>query len=228
MTSGAPPVACHHRGVDLDALRREYETTPLDVADVAPEPVAQIEAWLARWIEVAPNEPTAMVLATVDAAGRPSARNVLLRGLDATGLTFFTSYESRKARDLAGNPQATAVFSWVPLLRQIHIEGAVHRVADHESDAYWATRPRGSQLAAWASHQSSVLADRAELEARFADASARFEGVAVPRPATWGGFRLVPDTVELWQGRPNRMHDRLRYQHPATDGAAWEIVRLSP
>ena len=214
--------------MDLDALRQEYETTPLDVADLAPEPVAQIERWLARWLEVAPNEPTAIVLATADRRGRPSARNVLLRGLDERGLTFFTAYGSRKGRELADNPYATALFSWVPLLRQIHVGGAVHRLDASENDAYWATRPRGSQLAAWASEQSAVLPDRATLEARFAAVTARYEGHDVPRPEGWGGYRLVPETVELWQGRPNRLHDRLRYQHPAGDESTWEVVRLSP
>lgn len=214
--------------MDLDALRQEYETSPLDVADLAADPITQIERWLARWLEAAPNEPTAVVLATADAAGRPSARNVLLRGVDERGLTFFTSYQSRKAADLAANPQATILFSWVPLLRQIHVEGRVEQVSGAESDEYWASRPRGSQLAAWASEQSAVLPDRAALEARFADADARFAGTDVPRPPHWGGYRLVPDRVELWQGRPNRMHDRLRYQRPAGDPAGWEVVRLSP
>jgi pyridoxamine 5'-phosphate oxidase len=214
--------------VDLDALRQEYETTSLDVADVTPDPIPQIERWLARWLEVAPNEPSAVVLATVDREGRPTARNVLLRGLSAQGLTFYTSYESRKGQDLAANPQATMLFSWVPLLRQIHVGGAVHRLEPVESDAYWVTRPRASQLAAWASDQSRTLPDRAALEARFVEAEARFEGGAVPRPERWGGYRLVPDTVELWQGRPNRMHDRLRYQRPPGHPDTWEIVRLSP
>lgn len=214
--------------MDLDALRQEYETTPLDPADLAPEPVEQIERWLRAWLEVAGNEPTAVVLATADATGRPAARNVLLRGIDERGLVFFTGYESAKASDLAVNPQATILFSWVPLLRQVHVAGTVARTTAAESDAYWATRPRGSQIAAWASRQSSVLASRAELEQRFADAEARFEGGPVPRPDDWGGFRLVPDTVELWQGRPNRLHDRLRYERAADSPPGWRIVRLSP
>lgn len=214
--------------MDLDALRQEYETTRLDVVDLAPEPVEQIERWLVRWVEVAPNEPTAFVLATADRTGRPSARTVLLRGIDGRGLTFFTGYVSRKARELAENPYATALFSWVPLLRQIHVSGTVHQLEARENDAYWVTRPRGSQLAAWASEQSSVLPDRATLEARFAAAESRFAGTDVPRPERWGGYRLVPETVELWQGRPNRMHDRLRYQHPDGDDSTWEVVRLSP
>lgn len=214
--------------MDLDALRQEYETTPLDAADLPPEPIAQIERWLAAWLDVAGNEPTAVVLATADLTGRPAARNVLLRGIDRRGLVFFTGYESAKAQDLAENPQATILFSWVPLLRQIHVTGGVARTSDEESDAYWATRPRGSQLAAWASRQSSVLTDRAELEHRFADAEARFEGGPVARPDDWGGFRLVPATVELWQGRPNRMHDRLRYERTPHAPSGWRIVRLSP
>jgi pyridoxamine 5'-phosphate oxidase len=214
--------------VDLDALRQEYATTPLDVADLAPEPIAQIERWLARWLEVAPNEPGAVILATVDADGRPSARNVLLRGIDERGLTFFTSYESRKGRALRADPRATILFSWVPLLRQIHVEGRAHPIDAESSDAYWATRPRGSQLAAWASEQSSLLSDRAALEASFEEAARRYEGGDVPRPPDWGGFRLVPEAVEVWQGRPNRMHDRLRYQRPADRPDAWEVVRLSP
>lgn len=214
--------------MDLEALRQEYETKPLDVGDLEPTPIAEIERWLARWMEVAPNEPAAVVLATADLNGRPTARNVLLRSIDARGLTFFTGYESDKGHDLAANPQATILFSWVPLLRQIHVVGSVHRVDAAESDAYWCTRPRGSQVAAWASEQSRVLPDRAALDARVAEVTARFEGSDIPRPADWGGFRLVPDTVELWQGRPNRLHDRLRYQRPEGEPDAWEIVRLSP
>lgn len=214
--------------MDLDALRQEYETTPLDVADLAADPITQIERWLGLWLEVAPNEPAAVVLATADGVGRPTARNVLLRGVDHRGLTFFTSYTSRKGRDLEVNPRAMLLFSWVPLLRQIHVAGRVAPVPPDESDAYWAGRPRKSQLAALASEQSSVLRDRAELEARFAAAETRFEGGPVPRPSDWGGYRLVPDTVEVWQGRANRMHDRFQYQHPPAHPAAWEIVRLSP
>lgn len=214
--------------MDLEALRQEYETTPLDVGDLAPEPIEQIERWLARWLEVAPNEPGAVVLATADAHGRPSARNVILRALDERGLTFYTGYESRKGQELTVNPQAMLLFTWVPLLRQIHVGGRVDRISAEESDAYWRTRPRGSQLAAWASDQSARLHDRAELERRYAALTDEYEGRDVPRPPDWGGYRLVPDTVELWQGRANRLHDRLRYQHPTGRPADWEVVRLSP
>lgn len=213
--------------MDLDALRREYESNPLDVEDLAADPIVQIQRWLDEWVASTPHEPSAIVLVTADGQGRPSARNVLLRRLDGAGLTFFTSYRSRKAQDLAANPHATILFSWVPVLRQIHVAGSVHRVPTAESDAYWATRPRGSQLAAWASEQSSVLPDRAALEARFAEMEERYKGGEVPRPPHWGGYRLVPETVELWQGRANRMHDRLRYQRvPGRDG--WDVVRLAP
>ena len=214
--------------MDLDALRQEYETTPLDRAALAPTPIEQIERWLAGWLEAAPNEPTAMVLSTVGADGRPSARNVLLRTLDERGLTFFTSYDSAKGQQLTVNPQASLLFSWVPVLRQIHIVGSVERVPAEESDAYWVTRPRGSQLAAWASEQSAVLRARAVLEERVTALAAQYEGADIPRPPTWGGFRLAPDMVEFWQGRPNRLHDRLRYQRPDDGGDGWEVVRLNP
>jgi len=152
---------------------------------------------------------------------------VLLRGFDARGCTVFTSYGSRKGQDLAANPQGALLFSWVPLLRQVHLRGPMARVTREESEAYFATRPRGSQLAAWASHQSRELADRAELEARFEEARGRFDGADVPCPDYWGGYRLVPDEIELWQGRANRMHDRLCYRRDAA-ATGWTIVRLSP
>jgi pyridoxamine 5'-phosphate oxidase len=214
--------------MDLDARRAEYESQGLDVADLDPDPVVQVRRWLAEWAAVAPNEPDAVVLATADGTGHPSVRTVLLRGFDERGCTFFTNYESRKGQDLAANPQGALVASWVPLLRQVNVRGPVAPVPRAESEAYFAGRPRGSQLAAWASHQSSVLADRAELEARFAEAEVRFEGAEVPCPPTWGGYRLVPLEIELWQGRPNRMHDRLRYERDAVDSTGWRIVRLSP
>ena len=157
----------------------------------------------------------------------PSARTVLLRGLDATGFTFFTSYESRKGEDLAARPYGTILASWVPLLRQVNVRGTIDKVDRVESEAYFAGRPRGSQLAAWASHQSTTIAGRAELEERFAEAEVRFHGADVPCPPYWGGYRLLPDSIELWQGRVSRMHDRLRYEREGP-GAPWQIVRLSP
>ena len=221
-------MVCHHRWVDVEQLRTEYERTGLDVAAVDPDPFVQVARWMAEWAAVAPNDPDAVVLATADADGRPSARTVLLRGFDHRGGTLFTSYESRKGQDLAVNPYGALLFSWVSVLRQVQLRGRISRVPREESEAYFAGRPRGSQLAAWASHQSSVLADRAELEARFAEAGERFEGTEVPCPPHWGGFRLVPDEIDLWQGRQNRMHDRLRYERDATAPTGWRIVRLSP
>ena len=214
--------------MDLEARRAEYQQAGLDLGDVDPDPVVQVGRWMQAWAEVAPNEPSAVVLATADGDGRPSARTVLLRGFDARGCTVFTSYESRKGHDLALNPYGTVLCSWVPVLRQVHLRGPVAEVPRAESEAYFATRPRGSQLAAWASRQSSVIADRTELEARFADADARFAGREVPCPPYWGGYRLVPEEIELWQGRVNRMHDRLRYERDVTTATGWRIVRRSP
>lgn len=214
--------------MDSEALRQEYETTGFDVADVDPDPFTQVEQWMREWAAVAPNEPSAVVLATAGADGRPTARTVLLRGFDRNGCTVYTSYQSRKGADLAANPHGAILCSWVPVLRQVHLRGPMAPVSREESEAYFATRPRGSQLAAWASHQSSVLADRGELEARFADAEARFHGQEVPCPPYWGGYRLVPEEIELWQGRANRMHDRLRYEPDPSQPTGWRIVRLSP
>lgn len=211
----------------MDARRVEYETAGFDVNDVDSDPVVQVQRWWDEWSAVAPNEPNAVVLATADADGRASARTVLLRGLDAIGFTFFTSYDSRKGQDLEANAYGTILASWVPVLRQISVRGSIAKVPRAESEAYFGSRPRGSQLAAWASHQSSVIADRAELERRFAEADARFGGVDVPCPPYWGGYRLVPDSIELWQGRVSRMHDRLRYERP-DPSAPWVIVRLNP
>lgn len=211
----------------LDAKRVEYETSGFDVGDVDPDPFVQVQRWWDEWTAVAPNEPNAVVLATADAEGHASARTVLVRGLDASGFTIFTSYDSRKGSDLAAQGYGTILAAWIPLLRQVNVRGPIAKIDRAESEAYFAGRPRGSQLAAWASHQSSVLTDRAELEARFAEAEGRFDGVEVPCPPYWGGYRLVPDSIELWQGRPSRMHDRLRYERDAV-GAPWRIVRLSP
>lgn len=211
----------------LDAKREEYETSGFDVGDIDPDPFVQVQRWWDEWTAVAPNEPNAVVLATADADGHASARTVLVRGLDARGFTIFTSYESRKGADLAAHGYGTVLAAWVPLLRQVNARGTIAKIDRAESEAYFAGRPRGSQLAAWASQQSSLLTDRGELEGRFAEVEIRFDGVEVPCPPYWGGYRLVPDSIELWQGRPSRMHDRLRYERAAV-GAPWRIVRLSP
>jgi pyridoxamine 5'-phosphate oxidase len=214
-------------GVDLARLRQEYDAAGLEPADLAADPFEQFSAWFGAWAATDPYDANAMVLVTATPDGRPSARNVLLKGLDARGFSFFTNLESRKAAELAANPRATLLFSWIAVRRQVIVEGEVERVDDAEADAYFATRPRGAQLGAWASRQSRELADRAELEAAVAQVAARFEGQEVPRPSHWGGYRVVPDRLELWQGRENRLHDRLVYERTA-DGDGWTITRLSP
>ena len=167
-----------------------------------------------------------MTLATAGADCRPSARLVLLKGFDASGFVFYTNYESRKARELAANPWAALVFFWPQLARQVRIEGRVEPVAPHESDAYFHSRPRGSQLGAWASHQSQVISSRAVLDQRMQELTAAYQARPVPRPPYWGGYRLAPTLVEFWQGRPNRLHDRLRYRRLEDGG--WLIERLAP
>jgi pyridoxamine 5'-phosphate oxidase len=186
-------------------------------------------ALLARWIEEAGGSDSidaiAMCLATADASGRPSARIVLLRGLDERGLRFYTSYESRKGRELARNPRAAAVLFWPKLARQVRIEGEVTRLSEAESDEYFNARPRGHRIAAWASEQSEPLESHALLEERFAHFHARFEGEEVPRPHSWGGYLIVPSRFEFWEGRPNRMHDRSEY---VRSGTAWVATLLQP
>lgn len=192
--------------------------TGLAEDDVDPDPIRQF----ARWHAEAGN-PAEVALATASVDGKPSVRMVLLRGLDDRGFLFFTNRDSAKAADLAANPRAALAFFWAPD-RQVRVAGDVERASDDESDAYWATRPRGSQLGAWASSQSTVIDGRATLDARLADATARFPG-EVPRPPFWGGFRVLPETIELWQRRDDRLHDRLRYRRT---GGSWVIERLSP
>ncbi|MGH9067900.1 MAG: pyridoxamine 5'-phosphate oxidase [Acidimicrobiales bacterium] len=197
----------------------------LDLADVGPDPLVQVQAWLDDAVAAGIIEPNAMTLATVGASGRPAARMVLLKEVRPDGLVFYTNRTSAKGRDLAGNPWAALVLHWRELGRQVRATGPVVIVDDTASDAYFATRPRGSQLSAWASHQSRVVPDRAALEGRLADRERRFAGAAVPRPPFWGGYRVAPEEVELWQGRPDRLHDRIRYR---TGPAGWTLERLEP
>lgn len=207
-------------------MRRSYESAGLDVADLAPDWVGQLRRWMDDAITADLVEPNWMVLATADGRGRPSARSVLLKGYDERGLLLFTNYLSRKGRDVTENPYAALVIPWVPLQRQVVAAGAVERATEAESDDYFATRPRGSQLGAAASPQSQVIESRDELDAGWRRLAEQYpEGTPVPRPAHWGGLRVVPETVEFWQGRRDRMHDRLRYRR-TPDG--WVVERLAP
>jgi pyridoxamine 5'-phosphate oxidase len=209
----------------LEGERRDYEGQHLDPADVAADPIEQVRAWLRGAREAGIFEPEAMTVSTVDGDGRPASRYVLLRGLDERGFSFFTNYESAKGRALAQRPYAALTFGWLVVHRAVRVEGAVEKLPPEESDAYFASRPRGAQLSAWASPQSTVIGGRDELDRAMAEVEARFDGVAVPRPPHWGGFLVRPDRVELWQGRLNRLHDRLRY---VRDGDGWRIERLAP
>lgn len=194
--------------------------------DLLPDPIALVARWFSEAQAAGIPQPDAMTLATATPDGRPSARVVLLKGVDERGFAFFTNYESRKARELDANPRAALVLLWNELQRQVRVTGSVARVGADESDAYFATRPRGSQLGAWASQQSRPLPDRGELDERWAALDARYGGQPVPRPPHWGGYRLDPDEVEVWQGRANRLHDRFAYVRGA--GGGWQRTRLQP
>jgi len=209
---------------DLARLRSDYRTAGLAEGDLAADWHRQFAGWLAEAVAAGMPEPNAMTLATADPAGRPSARTVLLKTYDHRGFVFFTNLRSRKATEALHNPYASLVFAWLPRHRQIVVCGTVVEVPRAETEAYFGHRPRGAQLGAWASPQSAVLGSRDELERRYAQAAARFPD-AVPVPPHWGGLRVVPDTVEFWQGRADRLHDRLRYRR---DGGAWVVERLAP
>ncbi|HWU11340.1 MAG TPA: pyridoxamine 5'-phosphate oxidase [Streptomyces sp.] len=210
-------------------MRREYgERGALLETDLAPDWTTQFARWFAEATAFGLPEPNAMIVATAGRDARPSARTVLLKGYDERGLVFFTNYGSRKGRELTANPYVSLLFPWHPLARQVVVTGTAARVGREETVAYFRTRPHGSQLGAWASDQSTVVASREELTARYEELAARYpEGEKVPAPPQWGGFRVVPDAIEFWQGRENRLHDRLRYvrESPA---AAWRVERLCP
>ncbi|CAN5369216.1 pyridoxamine 5'-phosphate oxidase [soil metagenome] len=213
----------------IAALRRDYSLAALDESAGGPEPLPLFERWLDEAASAHVPEPNAMTLATVDAAGRPRSRIVLLKGVDSGvgngGFKFYTNYDSAKGREIAAHPYVALQFHWVELERQVRIEGRVSKVDAADSDAYFASRPVKSRIGAWASPQSDVMPDRESLEARFADAEQRF-GDTVPRPPHWGGYRVVPDVVEFWQGRRSRLHDRLRYRRD--EQGRWIIERLAP
>jgi len=211
-------------GSDIAALRKSYERAELDEAASQADPLQQFDKWLREAIAAQVPEPNAMTLATVDSEGHPSTRVVLIKGYDASGIVWYTNYESRKGRELAANPHAALQFHWVELERVVRIEGRVELTSAEESDAYFATRPLDSRLGAWASPQSRVIGSRAVLVANAAKAAAR-HGLKPPRPPHWGGYRLVPAAWEFWQGRKSRLHDRLRYR---VDGSTWVRERLAP
>lgn len=211
----------------LSAMRVHYPGDAFDVDDLAPTWHEQLAAWIADAAAAGAVEPNAMVLATAGPDGRPTSRTVLCKGLDARGVVFFTNHTSAKSRDLRVTRHAAVTFPWYLLHRQAHVRGTVELAAPAETEAYWRTRPRGSQLGAWASAQSSVVPDRRALDDALAAATRRFEDTDVPVPPHWGGWRIVPDQVEFWQGRENRMHDRLRFDLDQLD-RVWRVRRLAP
>lgn len=219
---------------DVAAMRVEYAGAPFDAEDLAPAWDQQLERWLADAVGAQVTEPNAMVLGTVSAEGRPRTRNVLAKQIDADGVIFYTNYESAKSADLAAHPVASATFSWLPIRRQVHVRGRVEKVDAATTAAYWQQRPRGGRIGAWASTlcpQSSVIPDRATLDAAQHQIEQRYGGVDgpaakdIPVPPRWGGWRIVPDEVEFWQGREGRLHDRLRFRR---DGTGWVTERLAP
>ncbi len=217
---------------DLGSFRESYDRGVLRRADLADDPMVQFERWWDEWMSVDRYDAATCVLATAGATGVPTARYVLCRGFDARGFEIYTNLESRKAHDLRANPRAALVFGWLEDDHQVRVEGPVAQIDDQTADAYWASRPRGSQLGGWASDQSEVLADRAELDRHRADVVERFggeeDGPPVPRPPYWGGYRVGLERVEFWQGRPDRLHDRFEYRRDAAVPDGWAISRLSP
>ncbi|MCW2787411.1 MAG: pdxH [Marmoricola sp.] len=210
---------------DLASLRAEYELGGLDEADLTPDPLTLFDRWFDQVRDAGLGEPNAMVLSTVDADGRPSSRTVLLKGLDPYGFVFFSNHESRKGVELAANPHCSLLFGWYPLQRQVRIEGVAEIVRRSETAAYFASRPRASQIGAWASAQSRVVASRAALDATYDEIDASYLGQEIPAPPHWGGYRVRPTSIEFWQGRRGRMHDRILYRR---DGLGWSTQRLAP
>ncbi|KAF3887017.1 MULTISPECIES: pyridoxamine 5'-phosphate oxidase [Nostocales] len=207
-------------------LRKDYTLQGLSETEVDPNPFIQFKRWFDQTLAAQLVEPNAVTLATTTQEGKPSARMVLLKGFDDRGFVFFTNYNSQKGQELAENPQASLVFWWAELERQVRISGSVEKISDKESDEYFYSRPLNSRLGAWASNQSEVIENRAVLEQRIEELQTKYQNQEVPRPQHWGGFRAIPVEIEFWQGRPNRLHDRLRYTR--LDDSSWKIERLSP
>ena len=211
--------------IEIADLRKDYTLNGLDLADVLPDPIAQFRQWFDAAVQAGIPEPNAMHLGTVAENGRPSGRIVLIKDVDERGFVFYTNYESQKGQALIARPVASLTFFYPELERQIRIEGVVEKVSAEESDIYFNSRPRGSQIGAWVSQQSTVIASRAVLEDRQRDLETRFADQPVPRPPHWGGFRVIPDLIEFWQGRPSRLHDRIYYR---LAGGSWVLERVSP
>ncbi len=210
---------------ELRVMRRVHDETGLRRDQLEDDPFQQFGIWMQDAIDAGLELPNAMTVATADAAGRPSARVTLLKGFDEHGFVFYTNFESRKGQDLAANPYAALVFYWHDLGRQVRIEGPVERVPEEEAVDYFESRPLGSRIGAWASPQSRPIADRSELESLAHDAEARFNGSEVPKPPHWGGYLVVPERIEFWKGRPNRLHDRFVFER---DGDGWKVGRIAP
>jgi len=211
--------------MDLSDLRQSYTKGRFSEEDLAESPIVQFEQWFRQAVDAKVDEPNAMCLASADAEGRPSTRIVLLKDFSEKGLTFYTNYESRKARELDANPHASVNFLWLPLQRQVNVTGRAQRVSKAESLKYFLSRPLGSRLGAWTSPQSKVISSRQILEMKLDQMKRKFADGEVPLPDHWGGYRIVPETFEFWQGRPNRLHDRFLYTR---SGNTWEINRLAP